>query len=1513
MAENLEPTIISERIIVNDGGTHSISGCTFNNCINQVTGGAFAYGGAIGVYKGEMTVSDVTFAGNTAQRGGGIAVGDGDFNTPLATVNIINSEFLGNKASSGGYVGSELFVNGDGTANVTDSRFVGTVCVQGYLNINGTVSINGEIYHSNRGITLKSGATLVLSGNFRSTANAVFTVESGSVIEFANTVVFMELNGSNSVKDLSNAALKVGSALLTENGKNLASGIFSVDENTRTIIGGNTVKIGNLAAASANRIGVVKYDASKLVYNSSDVLTLADAASGDFIITDFAAAAPGLAGYTGLINVTGGTHTIANWNFLNNTSAALTVSGGTVVVENSTFTDNTSSSIYSGQALNVSGAGAVIFKNSVANDSVCANGDFYVDGVSTFNEMITNYNGSITVKSGATMKIGQEITIYQHKGITFENGAVIEFDNTALFRDTGGNMTVVQDLSNAVLKVGSSIVSDKRLASNVSCSGGETVVIGGNSTTLGKGAALNSKQLGKVDLVDNNLQFYVGNATLSSANSGGFYAANWTQLQTDFAGYDGRVIAADGSHTISNCTFSGNTTSGDSNWGGAIAVRGGTLTIDNVTFSNNKADRGGAVYVKTGATANILNSEFSNNSASLGGDIFVEVNSVANVTDTTFGGAIAVQGALTFNGDVALKNSIYHYNGSITIGENGTLSLDESITINTSIGLSFAENSTLEFNSRGVLVRSSGGVVGDFVQDLAGANVTVTTDAFLDFGVSTFATGVKFGENQTVGFDGGSYKLGEEFEYRGNKFVFKCENDIFTGRRLYDTVYASFDGAAEVVVGGETIALNGKNAFTDIASAENNMAAGGKLVICGKDFGNPETVTFNAAELVVTGECAGEATVNGGTAHLKGNVSDNVKVTFDNMNFTGDCLYVQNAQDISGDWDVAFNKVTAVKIVHYQRGYFYLADNANIGGNVNVSVANDTNIGRIYVLSGTTNVTGDVNVTLDDSHLVDGHLTLSGGKTTVGGSVNIVLQQNSSISGDIRGTGSDVDSTVSGDVNITISNSSVGGNVYGGYGHTVNGNVGIALAGAMVTGSIYKSKNDQVSGSMNITVNGANNSVDTLIGVDTLIFNAGAKLALTTATDLSDALITVDGSQYAGNAITIATGVSVIGEFTITDKANAFLTLEVVDGNLVLKEVAEETITGTSHTGNGLTNMDSGEVGTLFATKDNESEIATKISGGKVESNLVGGAYVAAGNTAEVDKVELLIGGTAEVAAKVYAGGYLYGNGAEAAEAQLTVGEVNITLDGGAVSTNMYGGAHARQNGNAKVDTVNITVTDGSHGRIYAGGWAEKGAVSSVGIANVTISGGTVDYLYGAGANADGKTYVTTTNITIENDAVVNTIFMGGRYGYSWVDNVNMTFAGADKVLNRLSGVSSAGMDYAKATVVELETNVTADLIDYVDKFVINEGYTLTANNEFYLGNRVEGGAEPDVTTFDFIAEGEAEWTAVAGIDDFTNAKFAVNGSEAQLWDGKSAIAIGGYELTYDAKDKTIKLAQITA
>jgi len=479
-------------------------------------------------------------------------------------------------------------------------------------------------------------------------------------------------------------------------------------------------------------------------------------------------------------------------------------------------------------------------------------------------------------------------------------------------------------------------------------------------------------------------------------------------------------------------------------------------------------------------------------------------------------------------------------------------------------------------------------------------------------------------------------------------------------------------------------------------------------------------------------------------------------------------------------------------------------------------------------------------------------------------------------------------------------------------GNSAVGNGGaICINGdsAIVANSVFATATDTIYNSGTLTFSG-NITLNANLGGTGTFNTAGANFTIGKDVDLngvdfSNATITVDGADYLTDTL-IATGVGGAGTLNVTN--NKFMILTLDGTNLWLKEIAGDTITENSYIGDGLNIMAKGNVDTFFATKGDEKEIATKISGGKVESNLVGGAYAKATEAgfsgATIGNVELLIGGTAEVAAKVYAGGYLYGNGTDSAEAQMKVTEVNINIDGGAVSTNMYGGAHARQNGNAKVDTVNITVTDGSHGRIYAGGWAEKGAQSHVGISNVIISGGTVDYLYGAGANADGKTYVTTTNITVSDDAVVNTIFMGGRYGYSWVDNVNLTFAGENKELTRLSGVSSAGMDYAKATVVELATNVTADLIDYVDKFVINEGYTLTAVDEFYLGDRNnETGATEDFTTFDFIAEGEANWTAVAGISDFTNAKFAVNGIEGSEWKD-NVMAIGDYTLTRSDADK---------
>jgi len=451
------------------------------------------------------------------------------------------------------------------------------------------------------------------------------------------------------------------------------------------------------------------------------------------------------------------------------------------------------------------------------------------------------------------------------------------------------------------------------------------------------------------------------------------------------------------------------------------------------------------------------------------------------------------------------------------------------------------------------------------------------------------------------------------------------------------------------------------------------------------------------------------------------------------------------------------------------------------------------------------------------------------------------------------------------------------------------------------TDTIYNAAAGTLTFGGNITLNAALGGDGTYVIAKDTVF--------TNAVDLSAVNITVNSALYDGSDVTIATGVAAIGAYTLDNKE---LMLKVSDNKLILTKMAEialedeKTVTGTA---NNL--ITSGTAENFISNKTTAADnLLTTIKGGAISNALVGGAYANADDDgfdgANIGSVELNISDLADIAGKVYAGGYLYGNAGDseaADEAQMTVGEVNVNLTSGTVGGNLYGGVHARQNGNASVTEVNITVTDGSHSRIYAGGWAEKGAVSSVESANVIISGGTVDYLYGGGANADGTTTVGSTTITIENDALVNTVFMSGRYGYSSVsDTVTLNY-NSNTGMKRLSGVSSAGVDNALHTVVNVLSDLTADLIDYVDKFVIKEGCMLTANDAFYLGNRLENGETAGVTIFDFIADGEANWTAVAGISDFNNAKFAVNGIEGSEWID-DVMAIGDYTLTRSDADK---------
>jgi uncharacterized repeat protein (TIGR01451 family) len=108
----------------------------------------------------------------------------------------------------------------------------------------------------------------------------------------------------------------------------------------------------------------------------------------------------------------------------------------------------------------------------------------------------------------------------------------------------------------------------------------------------------------------------------------------------DFNGANNSAITNGGTLTLTNSTFSGNST----NFEGGAIYNGGTLTVTNSTFSGNSTagglDGGGAIY--NDGTLTVTDSTFSGNSTGHeGGAIYSSFYGTLTVTDSTFSGNYA--------------------------------------------------------------------------------------------------------------------------------------------------------------------------------------------------------------------------------------------------------------------------------------------------------------------------------------------------------------------------------------------------------------------------------------------------------------------------------------------------------------------------------------------------------------------------------------------------------------------------------------------------------------------------------------------------------------------------------------------------------------------------------------------------------------------------------------------------------------------------------------------------------
>jgi hypothetical protein len=260
-------------------------------------------------------------------------------------------------------------------------------------------------------------------------------------------------------------------------------------------------------------------------------------------------------------------------------------------------------------------------------------------------------------------------------------------------------------------------------------------------------------------------------------------------------------------------------------------------------------------------------------------------------------------------------------------------------------------------------------------------------------------------------------------------------------------------------------------------------------------------------------------------------------------------------------------------------------------------------------------------------------------------------------------------------------------------------------------------------------------------------------------------------------------------------------------------------------------------------TKGELSEANLTISGGTFKHYVVGGSRVNAadGKTTHTTGIaNLTISGgefaghfsDTDAGAAIFGAGYLNGTGSEAANVQYQVVESNVVISTD-IAGAVYGGAFASKSGYAAVDTANVTVVSGNIDRVLGGGWAQTSGVSKVGDVNISIEGGKVGFVYAGGGNAvDSVTEVTGDVVISINDGSADYVFLGGRYiNSSIAGSVELYLSGAAKEMIRISGYNGCGVDKtAGETQVFIDTDVTLDYLDYVDRLVIGENNTLTVN-----------------------------------------------------------------------------------
>ena len=737
----------------------------------------------------------------------------------------------------------------------------------------------------------------------------------------------------------------------------------------------------------------------------------------------------------------------------------------------------------------------------------------YGDGVSvTVNNSTINGKIEVTVGGTASLKDGAK-----HQ-LTLTGGTL-----------TGG-LTAAQGAQ--LYNEGTTVISNVAMAGNTATDKGGAIFNSDDKT-----GAKGDLTLNNVDLKGNNANFggAIWNEGTLTINGGSFegntanvagaiYNAAGAKLTVDgvtFASNSSAIAGAinnrDGTVTITNSTFKGNTAvaEGGLGQGGAI-TNADQMTITGGSFANNTANySGGAIYNGAHAapgqtsltidgttfTGNSVTADFSTtpNDNIAGGAIFNDTNAKLDVKNATFtDNTSSLKGGAIFNrdGTVTITNSTFKGNsvpksaGGAVLNESGNTGILGTITIT---------GSTFEGNKAG-----NGGAVWN------GSNGKV------EIADSTFKGNTALAEGG-IG-QGGAITNADQMTITGSTFEGNQAGKI--GGAIFNAASGKLD-------------FNGTNTFT------NNTAAGkaNDIYNAGTITVKDGTTTLNSGLILAAGSTTD---VSGGALVINGNTTWEKGDNLGSLTVNGGALTLQKGDVLEG-----YDKAKENTSLSVNSGSLYLINKDNYTAKnftaakkvLNVNNASFGFVGGQLVDDGG-NVTGLV---------VSGNTIGADTKFDTDGLTDTTVNNSSFLKNDLTVKADATDVTING-ADVAVNKVNIGTSATGDKSLTINNNGSLTVVGG--------NANDKL-----IAANGTDDL--TTINVYEGKLNLGsAAMPERGAGTLGKANITLgnDGSLNASNGDYTVGDVTGTGEVTANTGAN--LNTGKIEAKAVTADAANIKATG---------------------------------------------------------------------------------------------------------------------------------------------------------------------------------------------------------------------------------------------------------------------------------------------------------------------------------------------------------------